>query len=713
METKRFVFLLAFGLLLLYGWNIAFNAIGKRMGYDMSARKPAVAASTEPTTQASSRPASSEESVFANPATLPGGFDAVGSASRPAEQVTAIGSTTRDDPTYALALDATNRGAGLDRVVLNKYQATIYSPDPYAFERPGTSYPDRTRSLAVRGVNIDGTEIDLTDATWTPVSNDRSAAGQQSATYQYDVTAGGKPVVRLSRTYTVFAQPKDPADGLDSHGLEIRVYDAFKNLTDKPITVALRYNAPPVPPTEAERIADSYIVLATAEGDYASARGYPSGSISVDNPHDLVKDYADHGRPWYLGSMTGYFAALQRFEPELNGKAPADRIESFVLRRLTSKNAESGTPIEDELLVSLKPITVAANAETGFGSRVYFGPKKREWLTNAYYKQPWIQFDQVLALRSSWWICGLCTWQWLVNILFSVLTTLHWVVRDWGLSIVLLTCIVRLCLHPVTKRAQMSMLSFGKHAPEMAKIKERYKDDQEAMQKAMWAFQREHGMKQVMGCLPMFLQAPIWIALWSAMSSTFELRHQPFLYGLTWIHDLSRPDHLIDFGQTFHMPILSMITISGLNVLPLLFGVLQFIQFKTQPQPPSMTEEQRQQQQMTQWMMLTLFPLFMYGSPSGLLIYMITSFTIGIIESKLIKREFNRREAEAAKFQVVDAEAAVAGGKPASPVQKATVRRKADNGPKRTGLAGMLDEWKRKAEEMQREIEKNRGKRPR
>ena len=86
------------------------------------------------------------------------------------------------------------------------------------------------------------------------------------------------------------------------------------------------------------------------------------------------------------------------------------------------------------------------------------------------------------------------------------------------------------------------------------------------------SFWREQGVSPMLGCLPMLLQMPIWIALWSALQSTFELRHAPFLWGHMWIDYLSPPDRMINFGRLIKIPLLSVAIgpIDGLNLLPFL-----------------------------------------------------------------------------------------------------------------------------------------------
>jgi YidC/Oxa1 family membrane protein insertase len=197
----------------------------------------------------------------------------------------------------------------------------------------------------------------------------------------------------------------------------------------------------------------------------------------------------------------------------------------------------------------------------------------------------------------------------------------------------------------------------------------------------------------------MLLQTPIWIALWQALQSTFELRQAPFLWGFTWIHDLSKPDHLI----TFHpIPLVFSWTLSAINILPILMGVVFFVQTKFQPKPAAMTKEQESQQKMMQWMMPLIFPLMLYNGPSGLNLYIFTSTGIGIIESKIIRDHIRQREEEEKAGRViVDAGKKFKGGS-----GKALP---STDQPKPRGLMGWVAQLQDRAEQVRREAEK-RGK---
>lgn len=307
--------------------------------------------------------------------------------------------------------------------------------------------------------------------------------------------------------------------------------------------------------------------------------------------------------------------------------------------------------------------------------------------------------------------CVFCTFHWLINGLVWLLGVFYAITRDWGLAIIFLVILVRGLLHPITKKSQISMLRMGKLGPEIERLKSKYGDDKEEMNRQMMQLYKDQGIGMYLGCLPMFLQMPIWIALWSALNTTFELRQAPFLWGYTWIDDLARPDALIQFGRTFDLGFFGLY-ISSLNLLPLLLAVVFYLQHEFTPKPPATTDEQKMQQKMMKWMTL-LFPVFLYATPSGLCLYILTSTSIGIIESKRIRDHIKQRdEAEKAGKIIVDAPKSMKKKRDDEERGGAdgAKKPKGPKGPKRTGLAGWLDQMKAKAEEIQREAGRQRGK---
>jgi YidC/Oxa1 family membrane protein insertase len=144
----------------------------------------------------------------------------------------------------------------------------------------------------------------------------------------------------------------------------------------------------------------------------------------------------------------------------------------------------------------------------------------------------------------------------------------------------------------------------------------------------------------------------------------FDLRQQPAFYGVfqqfwNWpfLADLSASDHFLgEFSQPLTFSLLCIpVNITGLNILPLLMGVIFFIQQKymTPPPSPTMSKEMLQQQKIMKVMMVVMFPIMLYSAPSGLTLYILTSSIIGILESRWIRAHIKEMDLEAPNRKVV------------------------------------------------------------
>jgi membrane protein insertase Oxa1/YidC/SpoIIIJ len=154
-------------------------------------------------------------------------------------------------------------------------------------------------------------------------------------------------------------------------------------------------------------------------------------------------------------------------------------------------------------------------------------------------------------------------------------------------------------------------------------------------------------------------------------------------------------------------------TISGLNVLPFLLAVVFFLQHKFTPKPPAMSPEQEQQQKMMQWMTL-LFPVFLYGGPSGLNLYILASTTFGIIESKIIRDHIKKKEAlEKAGAVIVDAKDTPRGKRKRDDDSGSSASATVEPKKPRGWLARKMAEMQKRVEDIQRQAEKNQRKKPR
>ena len=210
--------------------------------------------------------------------------------------------------------------------------------------------------------------------------------------------------------------------------------------------------------------------------------------------------------------------------------------------------------------------------------------------------------------------------------LHAVLLFFNGFVHNYGISIILLTIIIKIIFWPLTHKSQKSMRQMQKLQPLMKKIREKYKDNREMMNKELMGLYRTYKVNPMSGCLPMLIQIPVFFALYRVLGSSIELRHAPFFL---WINDLSAPDRL--FSLPFHIPFMD--PPYGIPVLTILMGASMFIQQKMQPMmgDPS-------QAKMMMFMPL-IFTVMFINFPSGLSLYWLTQNILSIGQQYYINKK--------------------------------------------------------------------------
>jgi YidC/Oxa1 family membrane protein insertase len=183
---------------------------------------------------------------------------------------------------------------------------------------------------------------------------------------------------------------------------------------------------------------------------------------------------------------------------------------------------------------------------------------------------------------------------------------------SWGIAIILLTITVRIVLWWPQAKSTHTMKRMSKLQPEMAKIKEKYADDPNKMNTETMGLYRKYGINPLGGCLPMFIQIPVFFGFYRMLQYAVELRGHSFL----WVHDLSQPDTLA------HLPFLGGIP---LNLLPIVMAITSFLQMRMMPKTGDST-----QQKIMMFMPLMFF-FFCYNFASALALYWTTQniFSIG------------------------------------------------------------------------------------
>ena len=275
------------------------------------------------------------------------------------------------------------------------------------------------------------------------------------------------------------------------------------------------------------------------------------------------------------------------------------------------------TPVEFErealLLLKFREADVPPGTRLDREYRLYIGPKEPDRLE---------AFDADAGLHLSEAVPR----GWLPSLTRAFERLLEWaydVVPNYGVAILLITVLVRLVMAPLMARQMRSMKKLSAIQPDIKAVQEKYPDDREKQSQEMMAVYKKHGMSPLSmfgGCLPMFLQLPVFIGFYYALQSSISLRQQPF-FG--WIDDLSQPE--------------SIFTIPGLDipvrVLPLLMGLSMFLQQKFTPNTMDPA-----QARMMLFMMPVMFTFLFYQFASGLVLYWFTSTLIGIGQQVLTNR---------------------------------------------------------------------------
>jgi YidC/Oxa1 family membrane protein insertase len=197
--------------------------------------------------------------------------------------------------------------------------------------------------------------------------------------------------------------------------------------------------------------------------------------------------------------------------------------------------------------------------------------------------------------------------------LFWVLSWLQQFVGNWGISIILLTVLLKLIFYPLSQAGYRSMAKMRVVAPKLQRLKEQYGNDKQKMQQAMMELYRTEKINPLGGCFPILIQIPVFIALYWVLLASVELRHAPF-FG--WIQDLSTPDPWF--------------------VLPVLMGATMIIQTKLNPEPPDPVQAKVMK------IMPLAFSVFFFFFPAGLVLYWLVNNILSIAQQWHINRVLER-----------------------------------------------------------------------
>ncbi|QRK11135.1 membrane protein insertase YidC [Archangium violaceum] len=269
-------------------------------------------------------------------------------------------------------------------------------------------------------------------------------------------------------------------------------------------------------------------------------------------------------------------------------------------------------------VVASFPLTAAAGQTVTYRFGGYLGPKDPDLLGAV----PGPAVREAAGLTASAYAPQLTEtidygmWAVIAKLLVTIMKFFHGLVGNWGVAVILLTVLVKTLLLPLTHRSMVSMEAMKKLQPRVDEIRKKYADDRERQNLEMMKVYQENKVNPLGGCLPMLIQMPVWIALFTALRNSYEIYQEPF-FGPVW-RDLTYKD------PTY--------------LLPLALGVSMIITQKLQPQ----MGDPAQAKIMT-WFVPILFTATLLNYPAGLALYIFTNNILSIAQQYGLRKWLEKR----------------------------------------------------------------------
>jgi len=275
------------------------------------------------------------------------------------------------------------------------------------------------------------------------------------------------------------------------------------------------------------------------------------------------------------------------------------------------KTVERGSELSFSMIAP--EIQLAPGGQQTIEYTLYLGPKDYNLLES--------QGSQLEKTINFGWF------DWLGVLLLSLMKKFYEYIPNFGVAIILVTVVVRLIMYPLTYKSYASMKKMQTLQPKIEELRKKFPKSPEKQQEEIMKLYKTEKINPLMGCLPMLLQLPIFIALFRMLEYAIELRHQPFIW---WITDLSQPDTIGMFPEW-----LPLFGGAALNVLPFIMGFTMFLQQKR-----GMTGINPQQEKIMLFMPVML-TFMLYSFPAGLMLYWSMSNLFGLGQQWLMTKKLD------------------------------------------------------------------------
>lgn len=530
---------------------------------------------------------------------------------------------------FFLAVTLTSRGAAVAKGELNdpRYPEfgqrgvplTLVGHDPLVSERTlATLLPKIDEQL-------DGESLETIHWKLVP-----EGTSESKAQFQLDL-----PKLKLRFTKSYQLSKVQAAEGQElSHterdtatqGYQLHLTQTIENLSSEPQTLTYSLRGPVGLPLEDPQNSSKYRDLRLGflrEGgviDHSTFFAKTAVSQLHEAQEGAVFDPTKievWKRPiQYIGVDTQYFAALVHPVGDQLQSPTIESSQAVVIAEGAEPQFSDVSMLLTSPSITLGPKGASDSSDVRRDEfEVYLGPKRETLL------QP-LQAQQIMDYGM---------FAPVVRVMLIILHTLHAAGLSYGIAILALTCLVRGAMIPVTLHQARSMDKMKELQPKIKILHEKYKKDPQSLTAEEMRQMQEVNLKMFAGCLPLFLQMPIFIALYQSLQHSVDLRMAPFHLMGSWIDNLASPDKLFALG--FALPFVGWTTFNLLPILSIL--LMQMNQKLTMPPPAD--EEQAMQYRMMNIMMYVMI-IFFYRVPSGLCLYFITSSIWGTSERLIMKR---------------------------------------------------------------------------
>jgi YidC/Oxa1 family membrane protein insertase len=350
------------------------------------------------------------------------------------------------------------------------------------------------------------------------------------------------------------------------------------------------------------------------EGTYVLHEG-PYGVFNGTSKEFGYKDFADNKQQKFstTGGWVGFTDKYWMATIVPDQKSKVD---------VTIKGTGAGANIKYQADYVAPSVTIAPGATGSYDSHLFAGAKIVR-VIDAYRDNLGIdRFDLTIDWGWFWFF---------TKPMFYLLEWLYAHIGNFGVSILILTVIVKALFFPLANKSYAAMSKMKALQPEMEKLKQRYGEDRQRMNQELMQLYRREKVNPAAGCLPIVVQIPVFFALYKVLYTTIEMRHQPF-FG--WIHDLSAPDPatiLTGFGF-FPWDVPPYLHFFNIGIWPLVMGVTMFMQQKLNPAPADPV-----QAKVFQFLPI-MFTFMLAPFSAGLVIYWAWSNTLSIAQQYTIMR---------------------------------------------------------------------------